>query len=136
MIEKKRLEIIEEFKNSPIAIETDLANDQHYQVPSEFFLKVLGKNLKYSCCLFEEGDDLDAAEDRMLELTMQRAELEDGMNILELGCGWGSVTMAMARKFRNAKITAVSIQNSKAHIEKRCHDEGLTNVTVLTENAA
>jgi len=135
--DKKRMQVIEEFQNSKIAIETDKANDQHYQVPSDFFLKVLGPRLKYSCCLFEEGDDLKTAEERMLSLTFERAELKDGMDILELGCGWGSITLSMAQRFPNSKIIAVSnSKTQKAFIDQRAKEMGLTNVEVRTHDVA
>ena len=94
--------------NSPVAIETDLANDQHYCLPTDFFELVLGKNLKYSCCHWDEASNLDEAEDEMLEITIARANIQDGMDILELGCGWGAITLKMAKKYPNSKILAVS----------------------------
>src|SRR5690606_7944538 len=82
-LEKRRVALVEELKNSPIAIETDKANDQHYQVPTDFFLLSLGKNLKYSCCHWDKATNLDEAEDEMLALTLKRAEVKDGQHILE-----------------------------------------------------
>ena len=90
-------DLIAELKQMPVAIETRAANDQHYEVPPEFFEFCLGKHLKYSCCYWPEGTEtLDAAEERMLELTCERADLQDGQTVLELGCGWGAISLWMA----------------------------------------
>lgn len=115
---------------SPLAVETDAANEQHYEVPAAFFELTLGPRLKYSGAYWPEHvSDLGAAEDAMLELTSSRAELEDGQDILELGCGWGSLTLHMARRFPNARITAVSNSASqRRHIERRAP----ANVRVVT----
>ena len=90
---------IESLRRSPIAIHTDAANAQHYELPPAFFQACLGKRLKYSCAYFDRGDEsLDQAEDAMLALYAERAELRDGQAILELGCGWGSLTLWMAER--------------------------------------
>lgn len=125
---------IDELRQSPIAIETDAANAQHYELPPPFFKLCLGKNLKYSSCYWDENTrDLDAAEARMLELYGERAELADRQRILELGCGWGSLTLWMAAKYPNAKITAVSNSRpQREFIEARCQERGLGNVTIIT----
>jgi cyclopropane-fatty-acyl-phospholipid synthase len=129
---KRRL--IKAMDLGPIALHTREANEQHYEVPPEFFELVLGANLKYSSCYYEDGAaDLDAAEAAMLRLSCQRAGLREGMDILELGCGWGSLTLWMARHYPGSRITAVS--NSalqRRYIEGRCRDLGLHNVVVLT----
>ena len=111
----------------PIAVHTDAANKQHYEVPAAVFELVLGPRLKYSSALFETGsEDLGAAEEAMLELTCRRAGVEDGMEILELGCGWGSLTLWMAEKFPNARVTAISNSNSQREfIEERAAERGL-----------
>jgi cyclopropane-fatty-acyl-phospholipid synthase len=94
---------------SPLAISPDKANEQHYEVPPEFFQLALGPKLKYSGAYWPVGvDTLEAAEIAMLALTCERADLEDGQDILELGCGWGSLTLYMAEAFPNSRITAVS----------------------------
>lgn len=132
-----------ELRRSAVAVETDAANEQHYEVPAAFFQHVLGDNLKYSCCWFEPdagprdlAEQLDAAEERMLALTCERAELADGQDILELGCGWGSLTVWMARHFPNAAVTAVSNSASqREHIMARCAAAGVTNVEVITADA-
>jgi len=123
-----------ELAAGPLAIATDLANEQHYEVPTEFFQYVLGPRLKYSCCLYEQGtEELATAEEAMLRLTAARVELEDGMDILELGCGWGSFTLWLAEQFPRAQITAVSnSQTQRRFIEHQCDARGLSNVRVLT----
>ncbi|MBX9695731.1 MAG: cyclopropane-fatty-acyl-phospholipid synthase family protein [Cyanobacteria bacterium] len=123
----------EELKSYPIAIETDSANTQHYEVPPEFFELILGPNMKYSCCLYEDGDELKDAEERMLEVTCQRAALHDGQRILDLGCGWGSFTIYAATKYPKSKITAVSNSRSQTQfIEQRARKQNLTNIVVVT----
>lgn len=100
----KFLNLLEELKNSPIAIHTSEANQQHYEVPSNFFQLVLGKRLKYSCCYFAEGvSSLDEAEEAMLQLVCDRSQIEDGQEILDLGCGWGSLSLYLAEKYPHAK---------------------------------
>ncbi len=105
---------IAELADSPLALHTDAANRQHYEVPAAFFQACLGRRLKYSSCYYPTGrETLDQAEDAMLELYGQRAGLADGQQILELGCGWGSLTLWMAERYPTAAITAVS--NSHSH---------------------
>lgn len=125
-------------KASPLAIATDEANEQHYDLPTEFFKKCLGPHLKYSSGFWlddETADDIGASETRMLDLTCARAQLEDGQHILELGCGWGSLTLWMAEHYPNSKITAISNSNSqRAYIESQLQAKGLTNTTIKTVN--
>ena len=118
----------------PIAISTADANQQHYELPQEFFGLVLGRNRKYSSCFWDEKTEtLDAAEDVALKITMERAELADGMKVLELGCGWGSLTLAMARKFPKSQIVALSNSTSqRSYIEAQAKKENLTNVQIIT----
>ena len=117
----------------PIAEHTDAANEQHYEVPAEFFLNCLGPRLKYSSCLYAPGETLAQAEDRALTETVARADLQDGQTILELGCGWGSLSLWMARTLPKAKITSVSNSASQGEfIRGRAAVEGLTNLTVVT----
>jgi cyclopropane-fatty-acyl-phospholipid synthase len=130
-----RLEaFIENACNSPIAPLPEKANEQHYELPAEFFSHVLGKHLKYSSCYWPEGTrSLDQAEQVALETTVERAEIEDGMRILDLGCGWGSLSLWIAEKFPKCQVTAVS--NSavqRKFIEERIQEHGLRNVRVLT----
>jgi len=127
---------IDELKTSAIAIETDTANEQHYEVPAEFFKRALGKRLKYSCAYYQSGaHSLDQAEETMLSLYGDRAELENGQHILELGCGWGSLTLWMAETYPDSQITAISNSRSqKEYIEQQCRVMGLGNVTVFTKD--
>ncbi len=115
---------------SRVALETDKANEQHYEVPVDFFELVLGPHLKYSSAFWTDGTrDLGKAERLMLELSAERADLADGQDILELGCGWGSMTLYMARAYPHSRITAVSNSASqRSFIESRAP----TNVRVIT----
>ena len=98
-----------ELESSPLAIATDAANEQHYEVPPQFFETVLGPHLKYSGAFWpDDARSLAEAEEAMLALTCERAGIEDGQDILELGCGWGSLTLFMARRYPGSRITAVS----------------------------
>lgn len=126
--------LVRTLRESPIAVLTDAANEQHYEVPPEFFSLVLGKRRKYSCCYYPSGQEtLDEAEEKMLSVTCERAALADGMDILELGCGWGSLTFWMAEHFPSAKITAVSNSNpQREFIMALCRDRCIGNVEVLT----
>ena len=125
---------IEQMKESPIALVPEKANEQHYEVPPAFFENVLGKHLKYSSGYWPDGvNSLDESEESMLELSFERAQLADGDSILELGCGWGSLTCYMASKLPNSKITAVSnSKDQKKHILNRCKNQGLDNIEVVT----
>ena len=119
---------------SPIAINTVDANEQHYQVPTEFYLNVLGPRLKYSSGYWPTATTTFAeSEEAMLALTCQRAELKDGQKILELGCGWGSLTLWMAEHYPNSSITAVSNSyTQRLHIESEAHRRELYNVRIIT----
>lgn len=119
---------------SPIAVATDRANAQHYEVPAAFFAQVLGPHLKYSACLWDPSTrTLAQAEDSMLALTATRADLHDGQRVLELGCGWGSLTLYMAEHFPASTIVAVSnSQSQRAFIETTAARRGLHNVRVIT----
>ncbi|MDH5581822.1 MAG: cyclopropane-fatty-acyl-phospholipid synthase family protein, partial [Bdellovibrionales bacterium] len=135
--ELMRKALIKELKNSPIAIETDKANDQHYMVPPEFFLISLGPRLKYSCCHWDKAKNLAEAEEEMLALTVERAQIKDGDKILELGHGWGAITLYMAEKFPNSSITAVS--NSKFQgdfIKEKAKQKGLKNINIITADVS
>lgn len=127
-------QLLQEMRQAPIAIETRAANQQHYELPADFFHFVLGKRLKYSACLWhEKTTQLDDAEIQMLNLYLQRAELQDGQDILELGCGWGSLTLWMAEQFPNSQITAVSNSHSqRKFIEHRAIELNLKNIRVTT----
>jgi cyclopropane-fatty-acyl-phospholipid synthase len=131
------MQLVEELRRSPVAIATREANEQHYELPCEFFELVLGRHLKYSSCHYGPGvRSLDEAETEMLALTCERAQLRDGDEILELGCGWGSLTLWMAARFPNSRITAVSnSRTQKQFIDARAVERGLTNVEVITQDA-
>jgi cyclopropane-fatty-acyl-phospholipid synthase len=122
-------------KQFPIAVHTDIANRQHYEIPAEFFAAILGPQRKYSCCFYatDGRDTLEQAEERALRATCSQADLQNGMRILELGCGWGSLSLHMARSYPAARIVCVS--NSRAqrdHIVGAAEREGLTNLHVIT----
>jgi cyclopropane-fatty-acyl-phospholipid synthase len=129
--------LVERLRESPVAIATREANEQHYEVPSAFYERVLGRHLKYSSCYFKPGvTRLDDAEAAMLELTCERAQLRDGEDVLELGCGWGSLTLWMAEHFPGSRITAVSnSRTQKQFIDARAAERGLRNVEVITCDA-
>lgn len=116
-----------------IAINTAEANTQHYEIPARFFELILGPQRKYSCCFYEGTDNLVVAEERALSATGEHACLADGQDILELGCGWGSLSLWMARKFPNARIMSVSNSASQRQfIAARARAENLGNLTVIT----
>ena len=133
---ERQAQLIDVLRQSPVAIETAAANAQHYELPSGFFGQCLGPRLKYSCCYYPRGDEtLAEAEDAMLSLYGERAELADGQRILELGCGWGSLTLWMAERYPKAHITAVSNSHGqRRHIEAQCRERGISNVQVLTRD--
>jgi cyclopropane-fatty-acyl-phospholipid synthase len=128
------LSFVEEMKQRPIALRTDSSNAQHYEVPAAFFERVLGPRLKYSSAFYGDGcHSLAEAEEAMLELTCSRAQLTDRQDILELGCGWGSLTIWMAEHYPNSRITSVSNSASQRnYILSRAAQRGLNNVQILT----
>ena len=127
---------ITSLKSQPIAVHSNTANAQHYELPPRFFEIVLGKRLKYSCCYFKsKKDSLDAAELNMLNEYVKRSQIKDRDEILELGVGWGSLTLHLAKKFPNCKITGLS--NSKAQkdfIEEKMMKENIKNVKIITKD--
>ncbi|MFZ4774845.1 MAG: SAM-dependent methyltransferase [Terrimicrobiaceae bacterium] len=125
---------IEDLKKSPIAIQTGAANEQHYEVPTEFFKLVLGPRMKYSGGYWPHDETTFAeSEEAMLDLSCRRAGLEDGQDVLELGCGWGSLTLWMAEHYPGSRITGVSNSaTQKIHIESEAARRGLTNVKIIT----
>jgi cyclopropane-fatty-acyl-phospholipid synthase len=127
---------IDEMHGQPIAIETDKANQQHYELPAAFFETVLGRQLKYSSGYWQPNmTSLDQAEEAMLALTSQRAGLEDDLHILELGCGWGALSLWMARYFPGSRILSVSnSRQQKAFIDARVAAQGLKNLEVVTRD--
>jgi cyclopropane-fatty-acyl-phospholipid synthase len=129
----RRHALVAEMRRSPIALNTADANREHYEVPTEFFEKVLGRRLKYSSGYWPRGiSTLDQAEDAMLGLTADRARLADGQHILELGCGWGSLTLWAAERFPRSRITAVSnSRTQKQFIDAKAAKRGLGNIEVM-----
>jgi cyclopropane-fatty-acyl-phospholipid synthase len=123
-------------RDSPLAIETASANRQHYEVPARFFGLVLGPHRKYSCCYWSDTvDTLEHAERVMLALTCERARLADGQSVLELGCGWGSLSCWMAQQYPNSRIVAVSNSRlQREYIEAEAAVRGLRNLHVLTSD--
>jgi cyclopropane-fatty-acyl-phospholipid synthase len=126
--------LVQELRASDVAIETHAANAQHYEVPPAFFERVLGPHLKYSSCYWPEGvASLGSAEHAMLELTAERADLADGQDVLDLGCGWGSFSLWAAARYPASRFTALSNSRpQREHIEARAAERGLANLTVRT----
>lgn len=129
-----RQALVDAMDASPVALVPEKANAQHYEIPAAFFDLVLGPHRKYSCCLFDEGtEDLGEAEAASLEQVGERALLEDGQRVLELGCGWGALTLWMAERFPASRITGVSNSSSQREaILARARERGLGNVEILT----
>jgi cyclopropane-fatty-acyl-phospholipid synthase len=129
-----RPDFVAELQHSPIAINTADANRQHYEVPPEFFTTVLGPHRKYSCCFWADGvTTLEEAERRMLELSSERAGIEDGHRVLDLGCGWGSMSLYLAQKFPHSQITGVSNSRpQREFIEAQARERGITNLSIVT----
>ena len=125
---------LDELRASPIAINTADANQQHYEVPAEFFHRHLGPRLKYSCCLYPSGrETLAQAEEAMFALYAERAGLEDGMRMLDLGCGWGSLSLWLAQHYPSSSVTGLSnSQGQRAYIEQQAADRGLGNLRIIT----
>ncbi len=132
--EPSKRDFLAELDESPIALVPELANEQHYEVPPAFFEKVLGPRLKYSSGIWSDGaDDIDASEEAMLALTCERARIRDGMEVLDLGCGWGSLSLWIAEHYPNCRVLSVS--NSKPQREfilGRCDQRGFDGVEVVT----
>ncbi|MEP6548020.1 MAG: class I SAM-dependent methyltransferase [Gammaproteobacteria bacterium] len=128
------MKLIARLRRSPIAINTAEANLQHYELPCAFFELVLGRHLKYSSGYYRDSaETLDQAEVNMLQLTAERAGLQDGDRILELGCGWGSLSFWMAEHYPRSHITTVSnSRTQKAFIDARAAERGIKNLDVIT----
>ena len=128
------MNLIADLKGSPIAVNTPDANAQHYEVPTEFYQYCLGKHLKYSCGYWKEGvTELDTSEADMLELTCNRAELKNGQDVLELGCGWGSLSMYMSAKYPESNFTVVSnSRTQKIYIDEQAKQRNIPNLAVIT----
>lgn len=125
---------VEMMNGSPVALVPELANEQHYEVPAAFFGQVLGENRKYSSCYWPHGvGTLDEAEAAALQKTVVRAEIEDGMDVLDLGCGWGSVSLWIAEHFPSGSVTAVSNSRSQRQfIAATAAERGIENLQVIT----
>eukprot|EP00591_Stephanopyxis_turris_P003538 CAMPEP_0195520690 /NCGR_PEP_ID=MMETSP0794_2-20130614/17437_1 /TAXON_ID=515487 /ORGANISM="Stephanopyxis turris, Strain CCMP 815" /LENGTH=410 /DNA_ID=CAMNT_0040650103 /DNA_START=8 /DNA_END=1240 /DNA_ORIENTATION=- len=136
----QKLEIIKELKASPIAIATDEANEQHYEVPAMFYQLCLGPRRKYSSGLWPTPKTtFEESEVHMLDLYCERAGLKDGMSIVDLGCGWGSLTLHLAEKYPNAKITGISNSHSqREYILSTAKERGYNvgNITIVTCNVS
>ena len=135
-LQERKRTFIEQLRKVSIAVHADAANRQHYELPPEFFELILGKHRKYSCCLFtEDTENLNDAEENMLALTCERARLQDGMEILDLGCGWGSLTFWMGEHYPNSRITAISNSLPQgAFIRSEALKRGMGNITVITSD--
>jgi len=131
---ERQLELFRELRGGPVAVATDAANRQHYELPAAFFERVLGPHLKYSACWWpDEVGDLAEAEERTLELTVRRAGIEDGMSVLDLGCGWGSTALYVARRFPACRVLAVSNSRTQGDlIRERAAAQGLVNLEIRT----
>ncbi len=131
---ERRRSLLARLAQSPIAIRTDDPNRQHYEVPTDFFQLILGKWLKYSCCYWPQGvETLDDAEEAMLRLTCERAQIEDGLCVLDLGCGWGALSLWIGQNYPNSQVVAVSnSRTQKRYIDRQCRLHELENVEVIT----
>jgi len=128
-VDDNKDKIITILSRGAVAEKTYDANEQHYEVPPEFFKYVLGTNLKYSCSLFNDVDSLDDAEESMLKLYMDRADIKDGHEVLDLGCGWGSFSLYVAERYPNINITSVSNSSDQiAYIKNEAHKKDLLNI--------
>ena len=132
----QKASFLEELQSSPIALSTELANEQHYEVPPAFFQQIMGTYLKYSCGWFEENTaSLDEAEANMLELYIQRLDIQNNQRILDLGCGWGSFTLYAAAKFPHSTFVAVSNSNDQIdYINNTAKARSLDNVKAIKQN--
>ncbi len=132
--ERALSDLLARMRDGPVAVETGRANEQHYEVPAAFFRLALGPRMKYSCCHFDEGvADLATAEDAMLRLSCERAEIADGMDVLDLGCGWGSLSLWIASRHPACRVLAVSNSASQREfIENDARVRGIRNVEVTT----
>ena len=128
--EERKMSVIDGLKTGPIAENTIDANEQHYEVPADYFKAVLGPRLKYSCCWFDhESVSLGEAEIKMMESYLERAKIEDGQTILDLGCGWGSLSLFLAERFPNSNIYSVSNSNDQIeHIKNIAKEKNLENL--------
>ncbi|XXH00239.1 hypothetical protein Hte_006581 [Hypoxylon texense] len=135
---ERKMRYLALLRTRPIAVETAAANAQHYEVATGALVGMLGPRMKYSCSLYPSpggGETLAQAEVAMLALYAERAGLEDGMAILDLGCGWGSGALYFAEVFPKSKVTAFSnSRTQKEYIDAKAKEKGLSNLTVITGN--
>ncbi|KIV90922.1 hypothetical protein PV10_05524 [Exophiala mesophila] len=131
---ERKMDYIQQLRSRPMAIETDKANAQHYEVGTSVLQACLGPRMKYSCCLYPTGGEtLAQAEIAMLDSYVDKADLKNGQRILDLGCGWGSASLYLAEKFPGANVTAFSnSRTQRLYIEGQAKAKGLTNLTVIT----
>jgi cyclopropane-fatty-acyl-phospholipid synthase len=129
--------LIWHMSHGPIAEVPERANEQHYELPAEFFTLFLGPRHKYSCGLWPPSvNTLAESEEAMLRVTCERAQIEDGMDILDLGCGWGSLSLWLGEQYPNARVTGISNSGpQREHIEKQAAERGIANVEIVTEDA-
>lgn len=127
------LQFAHSLQDMPIAINTEKPKSQHYELPTAFFRMVLGNNLKYSCCYFSSASmTLDDAEEAMLKLYCERSNLKDGHTVLDVGCGWGSLALYIAKKYTNCRVTGIcNSTTQKAYIEEKCRDLQLQNLDII-----
>ncbi len=127
-------ELLTSLRTGPIALVPDKANEQHYELPAEFFSTVLGPRRKYSCCFWpSDVHTLAEAEDAALSITCERAGLAEDQDVLELGCGWGSLSLWMAERYPHSRITAVSNSRpQKKFIDRQIERRGLKNLRIVT----
>ena len=124
---------VEHMNASPVAFVPERANEQHYEVPAEFFTHVMGDHLKYSCGYWPQGvNTLSESEVAALDVTVARAGIEDGMDVLDLGCGWGSLSLWIAEHFPGASVTSVSNSSSQREfIMAQAAGRGISNIEVI-----
>ncbi|XP_015085437.1 (S)-coclaurine N-methyltransferase-like isoform X1 [Solanum pennellii] len=127
------LQFVQSLKEMPIAVMTEKPKSQHYELPTSFFKIVLGKHLKYSCCYFKDKlSTLEDAEKAMMELYCERSQLKDGHTVLDVGCGWGSLSLYIAQKYSACKVTGIcNSVTQKAHIEEQCRELQLQNLEII-----
>lgn len=127
-------QLVEKMSHGPIALHPAKANEQHYELPPEFFALWLGPRMKYSACYWSsERQDLNQAEEDMLQLTCKHADIENGMEILDLGCGWGSMALWIAEQYPDSRILAVSnSKEQRTYIEQKARSLGQGKVEVTT----
>ena len=132
--EQRLRDLVERMSTGPIAEVVDAANDQHYELPADFIGLILGPRRKYSGCLWDENvGTLAESEEAMLALTCERARIADGQRILDLGCGWGSLSLWLAENYPRAEIVGVSNSHGqRRYIESRIAELGLTNLQIIT----